>query len=243
MFRLLLRTAVQATLALAPFAWTIASFRDDKQHPWLPIILTLMAMSVAVLMDVFDLFVPHISAARFRDDYLKTQLEEWKTKIASDGIRINVMYVRRRWYFLFARFFQWDANQGFEPANGAHHDLKLLLHVRQGVCGVAFRANQIQFADLTGESKLTGWFPWPRGTYRLWPWQARKVTAVGVKAVLSVPMWRTVGPVNNPHYRAVGVINLDARTDEAAALLKNNRESLGVYFADEGKLLAFLPSQ
>jgi hypothetical protein len=71
----------------------------------------------------------------------------------------------------------------------------------------------------------------------------RKVQAAGVKAILSVPIWRTLGPENNPHYVPVGVINIDATTDKAATLLRDNMKILGRYFCDEGKLLAFLPSR
>jgi hypothetical protein len=241
MLKLSLRTLVQMTVALAPFAWTIARFKDDKEAPWLPIILTAAAMIFAFFMDVFDLFIPHVSVARFRDDYLRAQLAIWEKNFDAKGIRFNIMYVRRRWFWLFFRFFQWDANLGFDPANEWHHDLKLWLHVKQGVCGRAFSTNRIVFAETDNTS--IKWRPWPQGPYRLWSWQIKKVQTVGVKAILSIPMWRTIGTTNNPHYQPVGVINIDATTAEAAVLLKKNKERISSYFADEGKLLAFLPSR
>jgi hypothetical protein len=242
MLRLILRALVMTGLGLAPFAWVILSFKDEKTHPVVPIIITITAVTLGLLIDVFDLYVPHVSAARFKDEYVGTHLELWRKQVG-EGVRINVLYVRRRWYLLFTRCFAWSVHNGFDPTHGRHHDLNMLLHVSQGVCGAAFRQSEIKFADLRNEPSVPAKGLFRQGPYKLWPRQTRKIRRVNLKAVLSIPMWKKIGrDVNNLTYKPVGVINLDATTDAAATLLSDNRQALGIYFADEGKLLALLPS-
>ena len=74
--------------------------------------------------------------------------------------------------------------------------------------------------------------------FRLFSRQLRKTRHV--RAVLSVPIFEQRLPSPNPRFRAIGVFNIDAVTDEGSDWLSKDRKSLTVYFADQAQLFAYM---
>jgi len=135
--------------------------------------------------------------------------------------------------------FNWTWNDGFDPPH--HHDSGLILTEFQGVCGLALRAQQVKFVELTAIDMSTIRIREKLQLCRkfwLLPWQLRKTA--NIRAILSVPMYVEKKSAESKHFVAVGVINVDAVTDEAAAMLKAKAQELSEYFTDEGKVIALL---
>lgn len=244
MFWLILRRLAQSAVLLAPFSFVVflKCGATEKTFPWLPVFITLAALTLDMLMDVVEFFSPQLSVAHFRDAYLREKLDEWYTKLPP-GVRVNVMYAKRCWYLLFlVSRFTWTENRGFDPPR--HHDLKLILFSLQGVCGKAYRKRSVWFADLRDSSYMAlsryrRWLPFNK--FRLWQWQMRKTEEVGLKYVLSIPMLRKVGTENNPHWNPVGIINIDATTAADADLLAANKDTIASWMTRDGQRLALLP--
>lgn len=137
------------------------------------------------------------------------------------------MYARRCWYcvWLMQRF-EWTWNWNFQP--GAHQDANLWLFTWQGVCGAAYRTERAKFVRLDGQLADGS---------RLTHWQAKRTSHV--LAILSVPMLLQ-SKQDSQSYKCVGVINIDAVTDEAADVLERNADALSEYFMKQGLMLAEL---
>jgi hypothetical protein len=200
-----------ATPLLAPLAVRVPALA------WLKNDVLRASASLAILAVIFffegrDLYVAQLKGRDFRAEYMKEVTKPIADRIGKD-LRFNVMYARRRWYFLWlARDFEWDEEQlGFTPGR-FHFDQKLWLTEWQGVCGQALRKESVAFAELPGASQ-PHWLPW-RNPYGLFRGQVLATTHV--RAVLSVPMLlkrKGMQPL------AVGVINVDAVSDDGVDFL------------------------
>lgn len=170
--------------------------------------------------------------AAILDDYLDSVLSNVEGHL-STNLRVNVM-VASRWPLVFVRTFQWRASRGFAP--GAHRDARLWLTEYQGVAGLAFRAEAIQWYDLRTA---------PQFTPSIWPWRNPFFLTRGqyqktevVKAVLSIPLVKRSGSSTNPVYERVGVLNVDAISDEGADWLAANQREVSEQLLGAGALMA-----
>ena len=100
-------------------------------------------MAGSLIFEAGDLYWPSRSLLELRRLYLEEKRKEWREKLGKE-VRINIMYARRRWYFLWlARAFEWTWNNGFDPPAG-HIDANMWICEFQGVCGKAFRTMKPQ---------------------------------------------------------------------------------------------------
>jgi hypothetical protein len=251
--RLIFRYLAQALFVLSPFIAPIA-----LQQPRLRALVvqlfgtatpppeqTRAAISFVFLATVFvydalDLYIPRESRRRFRNRYLKARFAELQENLHTD-VRINVMFVRRRWFLAFIPYFEWTANHGFKA--GRDRDNKLGFFIWQGVCGKAYRSGLVTWEDLRGSRNDWTRMNWGekflfRNQYALAYWQLAKTRSV--KGILSVPIFRQKGEHPNADWRAVGVINVDAITTEGADWLAANHPEWRDFFLDLGTTLAEL---
>jgi hypothetical protein len=213
--------------------------RKEQVELQLRLILSGLALVAIMAHDLVDSYLPSRSLLEFRKEYLKQHGEEWRKRLGP-GIRINIMYARRCWCFLFIwRRFEWSWNSGFDPPKG-HHDANLWLTEFQGVCGKALRAGKPQRAFfLEGDPPNLKWHQRYLlcNQFRLWPRQLKKT--VGLKGILSIPMFLRIGD-ESPSHMPVGVINVDSVEEEGARTLQENEEALATYFIEFGMILARL---
>ena len=128
--RLFVRYGLQAALVLAPLltmgfsllnliGHSAAGPTDPVQVLFLSgpkqevelqlrVLITVAALACTLMFEAVDLYLPSRSLLRFRKHYLEEQNKEWRSKLIDD-VRINIMYARRRWYFLwlFVKAFDW----------------------------------------------------------------------------------------------------------------------------------------
>lgn len=196
---------------------------------WLRISVTVVALLGSLTYEAVDLYLPSRSLLRFRKHYLEAQKEEWRSKLIPD-VRINIMYARRRWYFLWlVRVFEWTWNDGFGPPN-EHLDANMWICEFQGACGKAFRTGKpkrVYFDDASTDNS----------EFRLWRWQLLRTSHL--RAIISFPILEQSDDLS-PSYKSVGVINLDTSTKAGSEKLRNNEQELTEYFMRFGKILAAL---
>lgn len=257
--RLFLRYGVQAVLVLAPLLTrgfsllnlighsaagptdvvSVLLLTGPKQEVELNlrIYISVVALVGSLTFEALDLYLPSRSLLRFRKRYLEQQKAEWRAKLIED-VRINIMYARRRWYFLWlARSFEWTWNDGFAPPN-EHVDANLWICEFQGACGRAFRAGKPQAAYFDAVEMMSFRQRWLFGNpFRLSGWQLRRTTHL--KAIISIPILEQSDDLS-PSFRSVGVINLDTSSVNGAKKLKDNEQTLTAYFIGLGKILAAL---
>ena len=259
--RLLFRYGLQAALVLSPLftmGFSLLNllghreatptdelqflfFSGPKQEVELQlrILITAIALCLSLTFEAVDLYLPSRSLVRFRKRYLEEQKKEWRTKLHPD-IRINIMYARRRWYFLWGiRVFEWTWNDGFEPPN-EHQDANMWLCDRQGACGKALRSMRPQSVYLEAGPSQPLTFPqrWLfANEFRLWSSQLRRTAHL--RAVISIPILEQSDDLS-PSFTSVGVINLDTSTQAGAERLRGNERELAEYFMRLGKILAAL---
>ena len=78
---------------------------------------------------------------------------EVKSEDVFENIRLNIMFTKRKWYFLYLiKTFKWIWNKGFEPP--FHRDAKLWLTEWQGSCGKALKDEDSHWVDLRNARKL-----------------------------------------------------------------------------------------
>jgi hypothetical protein len=184
------------------------------------IAVTLFALTL--VSEFTSVAMPLEQMRRFRERLLDDQYKkEWKD-LLGDGFRLNVMYLRRSmkslWLF---KYFEWSWSKNFEPPN--HRDSNLLLFSWQGLAGLAVKLQDPK-ADYFDSSHAPRAL---RAPYYLWPWQIAKTAQV--KGILSVPILKRSSDAA-PRFHCVGVINIDAITDEAAGKLKRNVKKRAQYF-------------
>jgi len=76
-----------------------------------------------------------------------------------------------------------------------------------------------------------------RDRFQLWPWQSKRVRRI--QYILSVPLFRE-SQTDSRSWKPVGVLNVDATTEEGAAFLRKNEKELAEYFFQVGKVIARL---
>jgi len=149
------------------------------------------------------------------------------------------MKSRRLWCFPFVKRFVWTWNKHFDR-EGQHRDSGLFLTTLQGACGQAYRREEPIYLDLRrGEPQECSWFRrwFSQPHFGLLPWQLRKTAHV--KAILSIPvLLKKHNREGNSSFRPVGVINIDATTEEDADYLAAEERKLARYFRDFGIVLA-----
>lgn len=262
--RLILRYASQAMIVLAPMVTLNFSVLDivrkgnegpkeiihflvfdgTKESVELKVrlILSIIAIIILLLFEIFDLYLPLRSLENFRKTYLETCWKDWEKNLNKD-VRINIMYARRKWYFLWlASVFEWSWNKGFESPN-KFRDANIWLCEFQGVCGLAFRSGDpksiyfpSQNHSSTNSSSSSSIIS-STGGFNLFPWQKSKTEHL--LAVISIPLLRKTDG-SSPSVKVVGVINLDASTDKGRDFLQRNEDKLVEYFIRYGKILAAL---
>jgi hypothetical protein len=198
--------------------------------------LSLILLTIVLVVEVFDYAIPRLRSQKFRDEYLN-QLVADRFKKSARHLRFNVMMARRKWYVLWTfRHFYWEASKGFDP--GQHLDVKVRFAEWQGVCGATLRSQKPQFVDFRHLPKTEPhWLPW-KNPYRLFRWQVERTR--DVLAIGSVPLLVKRGTGTNPHYRVVGVLNVDAVSPEGAQWLAKNWDALKKPLLQAGTLLAVL---
>jgi hypothetical protein len=239
--RLFLRYGLQTLVILAPFfapaswaAWAAKPLRlsgDPKAAADIVKgVASLLALVGVFTIDAVDLYIPRQQAREFGKEYAKRVADQLKASGApamGEHIRLNVMVVRFLW-------FEWRSKFGFK---GNHRDTHMLLLRWQGLCGQSLRNRDHRFIDFR-TSPLpppTLWcFAHP---FFLTPGQVRRTRHV--MAILSVPMFRTLGPSDNPTFKAVGVLNLDAVSTEGADWLSAKKDEMAKFLSDHGTMLAY----
>ena len=201
--------------------------------------LVIFAVALIVAADIVDIYLPRRELRRFRSAYLAGQCKIWRESIfAKRKIRIGVMYIRRRWFWPFWKVFHWAWSDGFEPPYG-HHDVNMGLACWQGVVGQAFKTQVPKIAFFTGPAvSLSFTERWCfRNQFRFSAFQLRRTR--GVRGIISIPIMRK-GQGDSPAYKVVGVITLDAYTDDDATFLNQNEQVLVEYFFRVGSILGSL---
>jgi hypothetical protein len=194
--------------------------------------ITAVGIGALLLSGYFDAYAPSRTLTKFRHDFLQEVCRaEWRKRgrLRSD-IRINVMYLR--WRFFFRVIWR----DGFQPSD---RDFGVRLMIWQGVCGKAARRKEAVFVDFRSMPQESGTFAnrWLLGNkFRLFGWQLKKTR--DLKAILSVPIYETVGQLEKAHEICVGVINVDTKTDAGATHLAGKTRDLAVFLAKHGTLIA-----
>jgi len=256
-FKGLISFVLKLLIAIAPVFAVPLLLKEEKSHPWLvaalgtkedklkdAAIAALTTIDVVVLStyELLTRVLPQRQAKRVADVYVESLIKQFEEEIKTHGmemgsdIRINVMFVRRSIFTFFMRRFVWFANRGFE---GGHGDNGLWLFTGQGLCGRAFKEKKTLSVDLRGES-ATGkakWLPC-RDNFWMLAWQ-RRCTA-HLKAILTIPIFAEEKIGQMTYHTPVGVINIDAVSDQGAEGLLSNKKRLDGFFKDSGKILALL---
>ena len=222
-------------LSVGTWAWEGAKPEIEMK---LRAAVTLAGVGLLLISGYFDAYLPSRTLVSFRHDFLEQICKaEWRKRgrLRSD-IRINVMYLRWRWYMPFGRSFEMVWKDEFDASD---RDARLRLFIWQGVCGMAARRRQAAFVDfsetpLEVEGFAAKWLLQNR--FRLWKWQIRKTR--NLAAVLSIPIFEKRGPKGQEIEKCVGVINLDAKTDAGAKHLAEKDKDLALLFAKHGTLIA-----
>lgn len=261
LFKLVVRYGVQAALVLAPLLtmdWSLLNFFGHREAApmdrveilffsgpkqevelSLRILISTVALIGALAYEAVDLYWPTRSLRAFRKHYLEEKRAEWRVRLSPE-IRINIMYARRRWYFLWlVRVFEWTWNDGFDPPRG-HVDANMWISEFQGACGKAFRTMRPQsvYFDATPRQIQSFKEEWLLGNeFHLSHGQLRRTRHL--RAVLSIPILEKSDDLS-PSYRSVGVINLDAYSEKGSNELQANEQELAEYFIRLGKILAAL---
>lgn len=248
-----LLTAQVSLLDLLPFAWGAGpDVNGNVQIAWLPdalgsgpkpevemklrFLLTSAGVAWLMVFGYFDAYLPSRTLESFRHEYLSNVVStQWRKGRLRSTLRVNVMYLRWRWFMPFGRSFSVVWKDKFHPSD---KDGSLCLYRWQGACGRAARTKEAFFVDFRTESaEETSWLrAWLlQGRYHMAPWQTKK--ARHLKAILSVPMFDVRGRAGNEQQYCVGVINIDARTDEDGDYLSSRAKDLAIYLARHGQLI------
>ena len=219
-------------------AWLLGATKENVQQRAIAF-FTVLDILILAAYETFTHFLPQREARRVADVYVAGLLDDFRNVITGQrlklgaDIRINIMFVRRSAFTLFMRRFVWFANRGFE---GAHQDNGLWLFVGQGICGRAFKERKTLVADLRGsDSEQPPWWPC-RDNFYLFPWQRKKTAHL--TAILTIPIFAEEHLGLMTSHRPVGVINIDAVSENGAERLLSNKKRLDEFFKESGKILA-----
>jgi hypothetical protein len=204
------------------------------------LLVVVFAVILNTAAEIIDVYLPRKELREFRAEYLNAQCETWRDEIFKKipGIRVNALYVRRRWYWPFWRVFDWAWSNGFEPPHG-HLDANMPLACWQGISGQALKtkvAKSVFFVSAAAppsfrESWLLG------NSFRFTNFQIERTR--NITGIISIPMLRK-GRAASPSYKAIGVFTIDACTPAASQFLIQNEVALVEYFFRIGKLLGSL---
>ena len=230
-------------LGVARFLPFLQGKPEQQIEDTLRVAVSLLGLVGVFGFDIFNLYIPRQQARQFARDYFNRCIVEIRKRpdipALGEHIRLNVLFAPR---LRFVRCFKWTANVGFEPPVGYSRDGHLWLFTWQGICGRALKLRETQFVDLrTLPINRHYWLAHicpMKENFRLFSRQLRKTRHV--RAVLSVPIFEQRLPSPNPRFRAIGVFNIDAVTDEGSDWLSKDRKSLTVYFADQAQLFAYM---
>ena len=256
MFWIVIKHILKLVLAVAPLALIPWVSKHCKGSVLLELVLddppkpgsierlvgvSLASISVAgmTLYESFAHLWPRVQAKKFAYNYVGNILDDFSKNLSEgirmgDDIRINVLFARRCWWFPFLKRFSWFANRGFL---GGHRDNNLWLLTVQGLCGKAFREEKTLATDMRTAKLDRNWKPSQENLW-LFLWQRQK--AQHLKAILSIPMFRTTKSDAMTHHKVVGVINVDAVSDKGAEWVLKNRENLEAFWGDRGTTLVWL---
>lgn len=198
------------------------------------VLLTLLCFVGISLAEASDAYFPRKRLEEYQTAYFDEEwATRWKKKIGIQGARVNIMYVRRRWYTLFLPLrLVWVWGAGYRANTNQHEDDGVCFFWFQGACGKAFRKRQPQLAQIPVKPTRFG-----KDGFWLFARQRRKTASV--RAVLSIPILAEA-LFSKKRMRCVGVLNIDVRSADGARDLENKHESLIEYFGKRGKILAIL---
>lgn len=217
---------------------TLTGTTKEQVELKLRITFAILGLLLAFVVDFSDTYTPQKRMVEFRRLFLSDRRNTWRESLG-DGVRFNVMHARRRWFLPFLRTFVWTWNDGFDPPE--HRDAGLCLTEFQGVCGLALRSGEGKFVELPriDYSALSMRDKWSLcKEFWLLPWQLKKTQ--NIRAILSVPLFVERKTREARWWKAIGVINIDAVSDEAANRMKPRVIELTQYFIEEGKIVALL---
>ena len=204
-------------VSVEPLGWRLITGQKQEVELILRLIIVVAAFAILFVYEAVVYWIPKQDLMRFRKEYIDLEVEDWRQQLHQD-IRVNLMYVRRRWYTLWLLpSFEWTWNDGFAPH---HEDTNMWMCAWQGVCGKAYRSKRPQFASFPpGGYHSLGWKEkWLlMNPYHLTKRQLRKTRHL--TAVLSIPIVRRTEGLS-PVYKRVGVINLDSDTAAGATMLE-----------------------
>lgn len=167
--------------------WNYAIMAGPKEEVEFRIraIVSTVALSALLIHETLEYYIPRRNLDLFRKEYLGQQVTEWRKQLSPD-IRINLMFAGRG---LGPIRFKWVWNDGFRPH---HADANMLIGIRQGVCGRAFKTKRPQSAYFLEPTSrpLTFAERWLfRNKFRLWGYQITRTQHL--KGVISIPIIQT----------------------------------------------------
>jgi hypothetical protein len=177
----------------------------------------------------------------FRTAFLDNEWEKhWKPMLGA-GCRMNVTYLKRSVTSAGLKVFRWAWHKGFDPPFQA--DADLFMFSWQGVWGEAVRqaSKGAHEGDVKGTIAKLGPGSPDQKTKRYWmfPWQVSKTTHV--KTVLCVPILRKEkGMGGAVRFVCVGLVTVDAVTQEASEKLTKNAKEVMDFFSEMSPYLADL---
>lgn len=209
-------------------------------------VIGIVALGLVFLIELFSFYKPREAVQKFGANYFRDiVMTGFKDELASSGapvrvgsdIRVNVMFATRG--LLLLRRFRWFANDGFDPnTGGKHEDANMWLGAWQGVCGKALRDGKLLAVDLRKVPAPELWDGLGLTGFRMFWWQTRRTA--GVKAILSVPLFKEASPPPACRWVAVGIVNVDAVSEGGAEWLLENTDDVAQYFRAHGTVLALL---
>lgn len=242
--KILFRYLIQSLVLFAPVVILKFSVGNKTKAELVShLCVSFFVISLVLVYEYYDLYVPVNNLRKFREWYLPILLDECEEKFGKN-IRINILIAERLWFFPFIKIFRWKCGCGYKTAEADHPDQKLKFTTWQGVSGVVYRCKEPKFIDFTEiDLQSLSKFDWcvqvarvVRGIFykapkeghnlstqhiqknKLWflPWQLSQIN--GVKAILSVPIMKenTKGT-----WCPLGVINLDTVEDSLVYKIKN----------------------
>lgn len=246
--KILLRYAIQSIVLFAPvLALKYSIESGTKAELTSRLCVSFFVISLVLVYEYYDLYVPANNLRKFREWYLPIILDECKEKFGED-IRINVLIAERLCFFPFVKIFRWKHGSGYEIIPANHPDQKLKFTTGQGVSGVVYKCQEPKFVDFTETNlkKLSTW-GWcvqmvsvvcgifyrtldedhglssqqiEKNNLWFWPWQLDQIKEV--KAILSIPIKK-----KNPKedWCSLGVINLDTVKDNIVDKIKKIEKS------------------